>query len=430
MSTVTAMRRSNPWATRALSMRGIETQEVEGDGDIKVMVDTLYFTNHGPKSNYRPALHIRGRLVGLAPYDTPEIAYGVTEVTFDDQTEGEVPTVDAFYEFTDEQLVVLVGKGYFNEGFEPPSDLIDQVWTLPARYQALVIAPEHDSDAPLVFVDVIDRDGLLIDSEMSGLFLSDYFPDYLSYLRERREAGSEYTVDPSMERTSEIDDVFEGQTFGEYEAGDEGVGQPEGSDGRVEETETSKLDLPTMGSPLFEALMRDARKKYGEDFLSKSKPAEESQAEETAETEQMVETEQIEQAAEPTESETVEEERPSRLASVTRGELGESFKSVMGEFISRSVVEHTPGGANAGLGETATGAEVETEAESGAEPVEGTGVSEEKAKVAESVDRVTERKRVSVREAVENAAPTTYTQSYGNSGDIDPVDLGDDEPEL
>lgn len=104
MSTVTGMRRSNRWVQRALSMRDVETREVEGEADIKVLVDTLYFTNHGPSSNYRPVLHVRGRLVGLVPYDTPEIAYGVTEVTFDRNMDGGDSTVDAFYEFSDEQL--------------------------------------------------------------------------------------------------------------------------------------------------------------------------------------------------------------------------------------------------------------------------------------------------------------------------------------
>ena len=78
MSTVTAMRRSNPWMSRALSMQGVESRGVAGEADIKVFVETLYFTNHGPRSNYRPVLHVRGQLVGLTPYGSPEIAYGVT----------------------------------------------------------------------------------------------------------------------------------------------------------------------------------------------------------------------------------------------------------------------------------------------------------------------------------------------------------------
>ena len=47
--------------------------------------------------------------MGLVPYGSPEIAYGVTEVDFD-QMDGGATTVDAFYEFTDEQLVSLVER--------------------------------------------------------------------------------------------------------------------------------------------------------------------------------------------------------------------------------------------------------------------------------------------------------------------------------
>ena len=199
MSTVTGMRRSNRWVQRALSMRDVETREVEGEADIKVLVDTLYFTNHGPSSNYRPVLHVRGRLVGLVPYDTPEIAYGVTEVTFDRNMDGGDSTVDAFYEFSDEQLVALVQKGFFNEGFEPPADLLNQVWQLPAHYKGIAIAPRNETEAPLVFLDVVDRDGLVIDSENSGLDLSDYFPDYLSEIRSRENENG-FTANKSLER--------------------------------------------------------------------------------------------------------------------------------------------------------------------------------------------------------------------------------------
>lgn len=311
MSTVTGMRRSNRWVQRALSMRDVETREVEGEADIKVLVDTLYFTNHGPASNYRPVLHVRGRLVGLVPYDTPEIAYGVTEVTFDRNMDGGDSTVDAFYEFSDEQLVALVQKGFFNEGFEPPADLLNQVWQLPAHYKGIAIAPRNETEAPLVFLDVVDRDGLVIDSENSGLDLSDYFPDYLSEIRSR-ESENSLSADRSMERTSQVNDMFAGMDLSEYDE--------DGSEGRVSEAEGASISqalsgasmttLPVMESPLFDALMRNAQ----------NKAAAQVEAE--------------------VEAEETHEEEPS--AQSTESTLDSTFKSVLGDFVAASIAENSP----------------------------------------------------------------------------------------
>lgn len=310
MSTVTGMRRSNRWVQRALSMRDVETREVEGEADIKVLVDTLYFTNHGPTSNYRPVLHVRGRLVGLVPYDTPEIAYGVTEVTFDRNMDGGDSTVDAFYEFSDEQLVALVQKGFFNEGFEPPADLLNQVWQLPAHYKGIAIAPRNETEAPLVFLDVVDRDGLVIDSENSGLDLSDYFPDYLSEIRSR-ESENSLSADRSMERTSQVNDMFAGMDLSEYDE--------DGSEGRTNEAESASISqalsgasvttLPVMESPLFDALMRNAQNKAA-------------------------------QVDAEVEAEETREEEPS--AQSTESTLDSTFKSVLGDFVAASIAENSP----------------------------------------------------------------------------------------
>ena len=311
MSTVTGMRRSNRWVQRALSMRDVETREVEGEADIKVLVDTLYFTNHGPSSNYRPVLHVRGRLVGLVPYDSPEIAYGVTEVTFDRNMDGGDSTVDAFYEFSDEQLVALVQKGFFNEGFEPPADLLNQVWQLPAHYKGIAIAPRNETEAPLVFLDVVDRDGLVIDSENSGLDLSDYFPDYLSEIRSR-ESENSLSADRSMERTSVVNDMFAGMDLSEYDE--------DGSEGHTNEAESASISqalsgavttLPVMESPLFDALMRNAQNKAS---------AQESEAE--------------------VEAEETREDAPS--AQSTESTLDSTFKSVLGDFVASQIAENSP----------------------------------------------------------------------------------------
>lgn len=377
MSTVTGMKRSDRWAQHVLSMRGVESREVKGEADIKVLVDTLYFTNHGARSNYRPVLHVRGRLVGLVPYGSPEIAYGVREVDFD-QMDGGSATVDAFYEFTDEQLVDLVQKGFFNEGFEPPNDLLNQIWMLPAHYEGVVIAPRNEQEAPLAFIDVIDRDGLVVDAVTSGLDLADYFPNYLDVLRSR-ERENEKSAERPMERTNQVDDIF---------AGMESQYDDEGTDGRTNEAEGASIAqalsgeptvLPVMDSPLFDALMRNAQA---------AQQAEEAAPEVEAETE--IQADPVVEAP----SEMADEAEDQR-ATLTVNELASTFREVVGDVISTAVAQNAP--------------EI---------PVEDLHEA-----VADA-QRDTERKRVSAREAVEAAAPVATTD------DIEPMGLDDDEPEL
>lgn len=377
MSTVTGMKRSDRWAQHVLSMRGVESREVKGEADIKVLVDTLYFTNHGARSNYRPVLHVRGRLVGLVPYGSPEIAYGVTEVDFD-QMDGGSATVDAFYEFTDEQLVDLVQKGFFNEGFEPPNDLLNQIWMLPAHYEGVVIAPRNEQEAPLAFIDVIDRDGLVVDAVTSGLDLADYFPNYLDVLRSR-ERDNEKSGERPLERTNQVDDIF---------AGMESQYDDEGTDGRTNEAEGASIAqalsgeptvLPVMDSPLFDALMRNAQA---------AQQAEEAAPEVEAETE--IQADPVVEAP----SEMANEAEDQR-ATLTVNELASTFREVVGDVISTAVAQNAP--------------EI---------PVEDLH------EVVADARRDTERKRVSAREAVEAAAPVATTD------DIEPMGLDDDEPEL
>ena len=377
------MKRSNRWARHALSMRGVESREVKGEADIKVLVDTLYFTNHGARSNYRPVLHVRGRLVGLVPYGSPEIAYGVTEVDFD-QMDGGATTVDAFYEFTDEQLVSLVEKGFFNEGFEPPSDLLNQVWMLPAHYEGVVIAPRNENEAPLAFLDVVDRDGLVVDAVTSGLDLSDYFPDYLAQIR-ARDHENEKSVDHALERTDHVNDIF---------AGMESQFDDEGTDGRTNEAEGASIAqalsgeptvLPVMDSPLFDALMRNAQA---------AQRADEDEAEVAPEAETEIQSAPVAQA----QPEVVDDTENQR-ATLTTDALASTFREVVADVINTSVAQNAP--------------------EILAQP-EFDSIEDLHEAVADA-ERDTERKRLSACEAVEAAAPVA------TADEIDAADLDDPE---
>lgn len=169
------------WAHRVLREQGVETAHTEnGSADIVVLVESIALGHHDAEQNYRPYLHLNGELRSVRPHQ--RLPYGVDEVTF---PAGGGETVDAFYEFDDDQLAQLTRKGYFSPAFTLPKQVTGIEWELPATIDALVLAPEGDPvtsasdapDVPVVFVRVHDLGSLDVDLESSGYDLTEYFAD-------------------------------------------------------------------------------------------------------------------------------------------------------------------------------------------------------------------------------------------------------------
>ncbi|MEV8600960.1 hypothetical protein AB0465_13895 [Streptomyces griseoviridis] len=164
------------WAHRVLRERGVETYRLEGmTAELGVMVESLDLMHRGKEENYRPYLHMTGELRSVTP--AKALPFGISQVTY---SPGQGEKVDAFYEFDDQQLVVLAGKGYFTSGFAVPDQVTGIEWELPATADMLVLAPsgaQTEGDAPVVFTQVHDIGGLEIDLESSGYDLAGYFAD-------------------------------------------------------------------------------------------------------------------------------------------------------------------------------------------------------------------------------------------------------------
>ncbi|MCY0929627.1 hypothetical protein OTB20_26205 [Streptomyces sp. H27-H1] len=165
------------WAHRVLRERGVETYRLEGvAAELGVMVESLDLKHRGAKENYRPYLHIRGELRSVTPAEA--LPFGISQVTY---SPGQGEKVDAFYEFDDQQLVALAGKGYFTSGFTAPEQVTGIEWELPATVDMLVLAPSEvqtEGDVPVVFTQVHGIGGLEIDLESSGYDLAGYFADH------------------------------------------------------------------------------------------------------------------------------------------------------------------------------------------------------------------------------------------------------------
>lgn len=200
---VAGIKMTDPWASRVLRSKGVESERVTGvPVEIKVMMERVAFEHHGSEKNYRPLLHLTGELQGIRPDSA--LPYGIDEVTF---RAGLGPTVDAFYEFDDAQLTELVSKGYFTEGFDPPETMAGILWDLPTTVDALVMAPENETDTPVVFVTIEGQTGLALDADNSGYVLAGYFENKLTPEAEQ-ERALQSTRDDVPTRSGEITDIF------------------------------------------------------------------------------------------------------------------------------------------------------------------------------------------------------------------------------
>ena len=165
---------SSPWAADILTTRGVEASRVSDvEAEITAHVEYADLGYHGPGLNHRPYLHLSGELRAARPL-AAALPHEVDGVVF---APGVGDRVDAYYEFDDTQLTALAAKGYFRSGFAVPDDLTDIDWVLPARIDALVVAPDPDNPVPVTFIRVHDISDLHLDLENSGYDLAEYFHD-------------------------------------------------------------------------------------------------------------------------------------------------------------------------------------------------------------------------------------------------------------
>lgn len=197
----------DPWYGRMLNNRKVHADALKAvPVETVVEMELVELLHGGPESNYRPYLHLRGELTSVVP--SVELPYGVTELPL--PRGGE--TIDAFYDFNASQLVDLVAKGYFTEAFEVPDAMTGIPWTLPGAADFLVVAPELETDAPVVFMNVHHQHSLELDEANSGYELADYFPDYTATAAEL-EQGAE---SEELQRSESTLDMFSDVQFVEH----------------------------------------------------------------------------------------------------------------------------------------------------------------------------------------------------------------------
>lgn len=144
----------------------------------------------------RPYLHILGslqQLNGTLPYDITGI-----------YTQHNTTRVDAFYEFTNDQLSDLVRKGLYERGFEVPEQIKESQLEVDVNCNFKIIKPDkaRNVDFPIVFAQVNNLRNLQLTQENSGYDLAEYFEKAKTLDHSYQEANN-YQITANL---PEIDD--------------------------------------------------------------------------------------------------------------------------------------------------------------------------------------------------------------------------------
>lgn len=144
----------------------------------------------------RPYLHILGslqQLNGTLPYDITGI-----------YTQHNTTRVDAFYEFTNDQLSDLVKKGLYERGFEVPEQIKESQLEVDVNCNFKIIKPDkaRNVDFPIVFAQVNNLRNLQLTQENSGYDLAEYFEKAKTLDHSYQEANN-YQITANL---PEIDD--------------------------------------------------------------------------------------------------------------------------------------------------------------------------------------------------------------------------------
>ena len=152
-----------------------------------------------------------------------DMPYGVESVTF---PHDQRPRIESYYTFTTEQLMALVDKGLYAEGFAPPREWMQSVqWEIPAKVNIDVVPAEYEGEIiPIVAADIQDRHYLEMNQRTSGYNLAEIFPNRRKELEAqgRYKEGAAVDLGQSYDG-AQFDDVFHEPTVTQEKTLDEAV---------------------------------------------------------------------------------------------------------------------------------------------------------------------------------------------------------------
>ncbi|HEU5223072.1 MAG TPA: hypothetical protein VFU07_05250 [Candidatus Lumbricidophila sp.] len=193
----------DPWFTHVFNHGKAYVETLQAvPVDAVVLMEHASFIHQGSEQNFRPVLHLEGQLISVSSPQV-ELPFGVTQLEF---PSGQGASVDAFYEFTNEQLAQLAQKGYFEKGFEIPAALAGVPWTLPGTAKFVFVSPDANDEPPVVFLELLGANQLVIDERTSGYEIVQYFPVYAP--ESKQQAHEHVTFTEPMRSNDQVLDLF------------------------------------------------------------------------------------------------------------------------------------------------------------------------------------------------------------------------------
>lgn len=188
----------------------LETQSYKGKAVGQVVMQTAGLNFHSKKENYRPYLYLEG-LVESLKGDFPE---EIGEITFDPTDQ---PKMIGVYDFSQEELKMLVDKGLYTSDFEVPALITDRetFFELDMDVNVSVISGEM-LDTPLVMATVDNCYDLVLNTDNTGYQLAQYFEKQAeaTYKNEYSRVAPETSLENEDELLLDPESVFEAKELG------------------------------------------------------------------------------------------------------------------------------------------------------------------------------------------------------------------------
>lgn len=169
-----------------------------------------------------PQLAIGGFVdqIKIRDVSAANVPYGLKMVRFAGTNR---PRIESHYEFSTEQLMSLVNKGLYAQGFAPPEDWMMSVpWEVPAKVDLNIVPVEYnDAIVPIILVDINDQFTMTMNQRTSGYNLAEVFANH----REKLEAEGRFKDGKAVELG--VDKQFEDSLFADLEAEERDVERQE-----------------------------------------------------------------------------------------------------------------------------------------------------------------------------------------------------------
>lgn len=181
--------------------------------DMHIKVDSAYLSYRSEYDELYPAKPYL-QLRGVCDYVDGNFPYDITRIKFDE--EGERP-VNLIYEFSDDELGILVFKGLYHKDFEVPRILEKMDFMVNGKANLLTVEASNESKVPLMFADLSPNRLVEInENNLDGISIVDLFETAKS-MEVKVDKTSDLEEDYGESKKIKVsDNIFESDKYKDY----------------------------------------------------------------------------------------------------------------------------------------------------------------------------------------------------------------------